>query len=395
MSRGLRVLYVFPEPFPNDFARGVQVAHSVCALAHQCVAVDFYHVSCGDADPFAHYGLKKPDNVTLVEGSRRLPGPLGLLPFHSNRFFSRGLIAWLNAKLASADKPDLIYLRHVKVAAALVRANIPLPIIYEAHELFAQTAKPSQRQRIEMLERDVIRGAAAIVANSSATAQRLNAHYQLNRTIDVVPNGVADVTIAARKNWDDAARSVVYAGSFYQWKGVEDLVRAANRLPGFRFTVIGGNDEQISAMRALLASGGAEVKFTGRMPHKDVVAKLAESCIAVLPNRVAPDSDYTCPLKLLEYMMAGCAVVATKIPSVMDLVAEDVVMWANPNDPESLAQAIKYLADNHLAAREMSARAVDRAKDFTWDGRAKRIVEVIHSVLRARQPAAAGGRLTT
>lgn len=390
MVRPLRVLYVFPEPFPNDFARGVQVANSVCALAHQGAQIDFYYVAGGEEDPFCAYGLKKPPNVTLSAGSRRLPGALGLLPFQSNRLFSHGLIAWLRERLQDGTAPDVIYVRHIKVAAAIVQARIPLPVVYEAHEVFARTAKPSQRHRIESLERQVMEGAAAIVANSSATAQRLKAHYGLSRTIFVVPNGVADPVIAARK-WDHPERSIVYAGSFYQWKGVEDLVRAANLLPGYRITCIGGSDEQTSAMRGLLKPGGADVVFTGRLPHQQVLAKLAESCIAVLPNRMAPDSDYTCPLKLFEYMIAGCAVVATKIPAVADLVGEHVVLWAAPNDPQSLAQGIRYLAENPLLARDMGSRAVHQARDFTWDARAEKILEIASGVARTEMPGVVAG----
>ena len=63
---------------------------------------------------------------------------------------------------------------------------------------------------------------------------------------------------------------------------------------------------------------GAAVVFSGRIAPAAVRALLEKSCIAVLPNRADADSAFTSPIKLFEYMAAGCAVVAADLPAAED-----------------------------------------------------------------------------
>ena len=68
----MRILYVFPEPLPLPRARGIQVAHTVAALAQQGVTVHLAYVPSGDgADPLAAYGIGAPHVGALVEKARQ------------------------------------------------------------------------------------------------------------------------------------------------------------------------------------------------------------------------------------------------------------------------------------------------------------------------------------
>jgi hypothetical protein len=92
----MRILYIFPEPLPLPRARGIQVAHTVTALAQQGVTVQLAYVPSRDgADPLAAYGVERPETVTLVPLSRGLSAPFSWLPLHSNRLFFRRLCSWL------------------------------------------------------------------------------------------------------------------------------------------------------------------------------------------------------------------------------------------------------------------------------------------------------------
>lgn len=386
----MRLLYAFPEPLPLPRARGVQVAHAVGGLVAAGIAVDLAYVPVTGQSPLAPVGIAAADGLRLVPLSRGWPAPLDRIPpfarWHSVRFFTRRLLREIARR-----RPDALYVRHLKLAALLLAEPGLPPLVYEAHEVFADTAGPKRRTRTLALERTVVARAAAVVCNTRATADRLNALYGEPRRLLVLPNGVTPLTALPEKPWQDCRRHVVYAGSFFGWKGVADLVAAAATLDGFRLKLIGGEPEQIERLRRQLPAGGAEIEFLPRLPHREVMAHIVGACIAVLPNRPDPDSAFTSPIKLFEYMAAGCAVVTSDLPSIREILGETDAAWFRPGDPSSLRHALVALGNDCGRAREMGQRLHAMSADYAWHKRTARLQAFLEDVLaRAAEGTRAG-----
>ena len=377
----MNILYVFPEPLPLARARGIQVAHTVAALARADITVHLAYVPSRDkADPLAAYGMEPPRGVELVPLSRRLPAPFSWLPVHSHQLFSRRLRRWLKQH-SRPRQPALIMARHLKIAHALIEQRPAIPLLYEAHEVFADVAPPDKRELLARIEEFVLRRAAALVAVTYGVADDLKKRYRLDREIHVLPDAVSWSAHIPEKPWRDAGRHIVYAGSFFPWKGAQDLVAAAEGLPGCRLTLIGGSAERIREFKLLVPASGADVVFTGHLPHTETLKVLSEACIAVLPNRAEPNSLWSSPLKLFEYMAAGCAVVAADLPSVREVLAEDEAVWAAPGDPKALAAGIRRLVSHPEQARRMGERLRQRAKQYSWEARAEKLVAIMRTLV--------------
>ncbi|MDO8931830.1 MAG: glycosyltransferase family 4 protein [Rhodocyclaceae bacterium] len=378
----MRLLYAFPEPLPLPRARGVQVAHAVASLVAAGIDVDLAYVPVAGQSPLVPAGITAADGLGLVPLSRGWPSPLDRIPpfarWHSVRFFARRLLREIAQR-----RPDALYVRHLKLAALLLAEPGLPPLIYEAHEVFADTAKPQRRERTLAMERAVVAGAAAVVCNSRATAERLTALYGAPRRLLVLPNGVTPLATLPEKPWQDCRRHVVYAGSFFGWKGVADLVAAAATLDGFRLTLIGGEPEQIARLRSQLPAGGAQIDFLPRLPHAEVMTHVAAACIAVLPNRPDPDSAFTSPIKLFEYMAAGCAVVTSDLPAIREILGADDAAWFEPGDAASLRDALLALGNDCGRAQEMGRRLHARSADYAWHKRAARLKDFLAGVLSA------------
>ncbi|MDE2089373.1 MAG: glycosyltransferase family 4 protein [Gammaproteobacteria bacterium] len=379
----MEILYVFPEPLPLPRARGIQVVHTVVALAAEGLHVRLAHVPAPKhGDPFAAYGLSRPAGIDTLPISRRLPFPLSLLPVKSNRLFLRRLVRYLRGSQKSGLAPELIMARHLKAASALLKAFPDIPLLYEAHEVFSDVAPARKRERVYAMESRVLRHAKTIVAISGRVAHDLLSRYGLKREIQVLHDGVALPPTVPDKAWHEAGRHIVYAGSFFDWKGVDDLVAAAAGLPGCRITLIGGDAEHVQRLQRQAPKNGAEIHFTGYLPHARVAESLETSCIAVLPNRNHPNSQWTSPLKLFEYMAAGCAIVTTDLPSLREILGPDDAVWVRPDDPLALAAGIHALADDPEKAKTLGVRARARAQNYTWEARARRLAEIMRGALQ-------------
>lgn len=380
----LHILYVFPEPLPLNRARGVQVAHFVNALVEEGAKVTLAYVPAAVGHPFSPLGIDIPQGITLLPLSRQLPSRLASLSVKSHRLFMWRLARWIRHAVTVGNGPDLIFFRHIKAAAWCADVFPHLPLVYEAHEVFAETAKSSQQKRISRLEDMVVRHAKLIVSNSEGSAQGLEQTYGLHRQISVLPNGVAFPGRCSVKDWQDCARRIVYAGSLFGWKGVDDLVDAFNSLPGYRLTVVGGSAEQIERLRMRQRPGGGEIDFLGQQPHHEVQRLLEAACIAVLPNRPDKDSQFTSPLKLFEYLANGCAVIATDLPALHEVLGGDDAVWAKPADPTALAEAIAGACRSSARLEELGVRGRELVRDRTWRRRAEDFLALARDAVASR-----------
>lgn len=378
----LRLLYVFPEPLPLTKARSIQVVNTIHALARRQVTVDLAYVPVeGTPDPFPHYGLQRPANVHLHPLSRSLPWPFHRLGARSNRLFLHRLAAWLRRSQSSGQSPHMVMARHLKLAQGLLEHFPDLPILYEAHEIFADSAPPAKQEKTRQMEQAVLAKANKTIAITRELARLLQERYGLPQKLSVIPSATSLPPRLPPKNWPQAGRHIVYAGSLYEWKGAQDLVAAAAWLPGCRITLLGGEPHRVRELRQAIPPDGAEIVFTGHVSHSEVASHLGQACIAVLPNREGSVSAFTSPLKLFEYMAAGCAIVATDLPVFKEVLQPADALWAKPGDPASLASALSTLARNPSHAQSLGNRSRELAKAYSWDARAQRLKSLFEDML--------------
>jgi glycosyltransferase involved in cell wall biosynthesis len=85
---------------------------------------------------------------------------------------------------------------------------------------------------------------------------------------------------------------------------------------------------------------------------------------------------FTSPIKVFEYMAAGTPIVAADLPTIREVLThEKSALLYQPGNAGSLAEQIRrVLADNTLAQSLSNAAAAELVK-YTWDERARQIIE--------------------
>ena len=157
----------------------------------------------------------------------------------------------------------------------------------------------------------------------------------------------ADIAVDIRKELQQHADEtlVTFVGSFAVYQGVDLMFSAIphvlEQTAAVRFVVIGGSEQEIEQRKKLLAEQGvaAHVTFLGKVPPDSLVNYLAASDILLSP-RV---SGVNTPLKILDYMKVGRAILATDVESNRLLVDETTAVLAPP-EPKPFAAAVSSLA---------------------------------------------------
>jgi len=391
----VRIAYFADVRFPLERANGIQTMETCYALAERGHPVDLIvrpDTHSPARDPFAYYGLQA--NSRLHIEAAPVAGPstarrLGYLAFSIGRSLGR-------------SRADVLMTRDLGVASALLQLPPGLrpPLVYESHgyapdvaaalpDLVATATRPSplKSHRLARREARVWQRADGYVTITSALRAELEHRFGTRSKAAVVPDGVRPPGGSLDPGNRERARVVAYAGHLYAWKGVDLLLEAISRIPDARGLIIGGHPQEPDLARTRLVAEqlgiAGRVTFTGLVEPSRVPELLMPADVLVLPNPASAISTrYTSPLKLFEYMAAGRPIVASDLPSIREIVRDNLnALLVPPGDVTAMAHAIeRLLADPSLADR-LAHAARQEVPQYSWQRRAEQLealfVEII------------------
>jgi glycosyltransferase involved in cell wall biosynthesis/MoaA/NifB/PqqE/SkfB family radical SAM enzyme len=135
------------------------------------------------------------------------------------------------------------------------------------------------------------------------------------------------------------------------------------------FLVVGGgrtlDDVKQQAQRLGI---GHRVRFTGAVPHAEVARYLDATDVAVATLPDTPQAATKSPLKVVEYMAAGKAIVASAVGEAVRFLDDGRVgELVEPGSPEALADAVAGLLRDPYRRSELGVAARDHLRrTHTW-----------------------------
>ncbi len=296
-------------------------------------------------------------------------------------------------------RPDVLYERYNSFLTAGVRVKrvLGLPYIIEVNAPLAyeraSLGNLAFRRTAERMERAVWRAADAVLTVSDALADFVRAAGVPEDRIVVIPNGVRldaytgerDRAVRAELGLD--GRTVFgFVGFVRPWHGLDRVLRAFARLgdPRLHLLVVGEGpaSEALAATAADLGIAD-RLTFTGTQPHDAIPRLLSAVDVALQPDVTA----YASPLKLFEYMAAGCAVIAPDRANIREIVRHgETALLFDPEDDGALERRIVTLADDAALRDRLgrAARAEIVARDYTWQGNARRVEAIAERLLAGK-----------
>ncbi|MDT7834476.1 glycosyltransferase family 4 protein [Aquabacterium sp. OR-4] len=252
---------------------------------------------------------------------------------------------------------------------------------------------------VQKAEDDAYRDADLVVSMLPKVHRYMASRGLDLRKLHIVPNGITldewqgqppalrdDVAsaIAAQRA---AGRSVVgYAGSMGLPNALDVLLDAARQLQGepIAIVMVGDGHERARLARRVADEGLVNVTLLPPIPKAQVPAMLAAVDIAYIGWQRVPIYRFgIAPNKLMDYMMARCAVLHS-VDAGNDPVAESGCgLTVPPQDPEAVARGLRQLA----------ALGADERREMGERGRAFVLAHHTYPVLAQRfLQAVAGAR---
>ena len=163
------------------------------------------------------------------------------------------------------------------------------------------------------------------------------------------------------------------------------LVDAALRLSGALFVIVGGREQDVNRYRDLAREKKAEnVIFIGFVPHGEVAAYLSASDVLVMPYTSGVTirggtkaSQFTSPIKLFEYMAAGRPIVATALPTVLEILKNGQnALLVEPGNAAVLSEALGKVLDDRELAKTLASASKAEVEIYTWENRARKLLGI-------------------
>jgi PEP-CTERM/exosortase A-associated glycosyltransferase len=305
------------------------------------------------------------------------------------------------------EKPDLLH-AHSPILnafpALLVSRVLRIPVIYEMRSSWEDAGVDQGTYRegdwkyrlAKSLETLVCQRVDQVVALCQGLKTDLVNRGIPARKITVVPNGVdlSAFSSQARSpvgnfNLQLHGKKVIgFFGSFFHWEGLDLLVRAVGLLVAKRSDIvlllIGGGVAERDLKEMIREQGlGAHVYMPGRVPQNEIPSLYEVADVLVYPRYSMRLTELVTPLKPLEAMAMGKAVIASDVGGHRELIEHGRTGFLfQAGNADALAQTIwRVLEDDDL--RQMIATGGERwvRQERSWEKITRAYHEVYNRVI--------------
>jgi glycosyltransferase involved in cell wall biosynthesis len=243
-------------------------------------------------------------------------------------------------------------------------AAISKPLVVEMWEDYSCFAYESWIERLprSAVIRDVnrtytwmwgiVNGADRVIVPSRVFAERLNKLGIQNSKIRIIPIGIDSSPISnyLEERFDLKVEPpvVFYIGGLQPWHDLRTLINSIKYVKSrFTFIIAGAREQRFEKQASDYSSGKVKVIFVGKLKPEEVSYYLSIADICVAPYKFHYHSGFF-PGKVVRYMLAGKAIIATDLPEIREIFNnKEVGILVPQGDSKAWARALDTLLEHN------------------------------------------------
>ncbi|MBI2635361.1 MAG: glycosyltransferase family 4 protein [Parcubacteria group bacterium] len=378
-----KIIYIANSRIPTEKANGFQVMKMCEAFSNAGIEVELWlpgRFNPIKESPFAYYNIRETFKI-------RKYFVIDLIPFskYLGRLanFVESVSFAIAVRLAlPAAEFNLLYSRDQFTLWLL--SFFKYPFIYEIHSIPRRTG----------LHGRIWRGAIKVVVITNGIKNILIKKGIDDSKIIVAPDAVDLGVFNAVNKSKEELRSelglfgdnflVGYVGRFKTLgmeKGIATMIESLPILDkDVKMIFVGGEEQEIKEYKTFAGRFNvlSQCVFISYQPYSKIIkyTKAMDAVVIPFPNK-PHYAFYASPLKLFEYMASGRPIIASDLPALREILNDKNALFFKPEDAADLARAIKMLKNSKMLGLHLSQQALADVKEYTWDNRAKNILNFI------------------
>lgn len=222
-------------------------------------------------------------------------------------------------------------------------------------------------------QRFLLNRADAIVTVSETTKSLIAENHLTRKPVSVVYNAAGEVEEMNSAPAKPKINTLIYMGSFMDYKNTETLIKAMAWLPDFQLNLLSRISDARREELMSLVPGGAKVEFLNGVSEEEYQQQLLQATALVSASR---DEGFGIPL--VEAMSLGVPVVVSDIPIFREIGGE-AASYFNAESPEALAEAITTISDQKIWLQK-SEMGLSQARKFDWNKSASELLNLVKSL---------------
>jgi len=229
--------------------------------------------------------------------------------------------------------------------------------------------------------------AAIIACTTAETVARIPRRYRPKCVVQLAI-GIDEAEIVAAPCEPPRAPRLLFVGRLLYWKGLHLAFRALAEaripIPEIRMKIVGSGEDRAWLESEARSAGVMDLlEWVSSTPHDEIVREYCQSVCLVFPS--LHDSG---GMVVLEALAAGLPVVCLDLGGPGAIATSDcaLIIPARQDAPEEivrgLANAIVRMVGDAPLRAGLSANAVHRARELTWDRAVESLYGLVDSVSR-------------
>lgn len=386
----MKILMVLERDFPPD----LRVENEIKSL-----------IKSGHQLTLASYTLGKKDQIMNWEGCT-------VYKFAMSKFIYKSSVAALKipiyhnfwkkriVKIIQDEKPDAIHIHDLPLAklGSRFKAKYQLKYVLDLHEnwpAFLRIAKHTNTSLGRLLSSN-LQWEKYEITHVAASDQTIVVVDEAKERLSAL--GIPDSRLTVVSNLpvlsdfegllsDSAPLSNVlfYAGGIEEHRGLQTVIQAlpeiVDKIPSIQLWILGkGNYGNTLKELALELGVTNHVVFCGHVSYQEVLSKLMQCSIALIPHLQSEHTNSTIPHKLFQYMFASKAVISSDCSPIKRILDETGAGKTYPyNSPSAFARiAIELCQNPHMLSSMGAAGKEAVLKKYNWEA-AKILLERIYT----------------
>jgi glycosyltransferase involved in cell wall biosynthesis len=184
----------------------------------------------------------------------------------------------------------------------------------------------------------------------------------------------------------EAAFTVGYAGHLYEGRGIELILKLAERLADVRFLLVGGEEKHIQQWQEIIDSRYLEnVTLLGFISNAELPTYLAACDVLLMPYQEniqvqgsnISTHEWMSPMKMFEYMAAERLIISSDFPILGQILHEQNAVLCSPKAIDEWETAIRRAKEKPEWGQQLARQARHDVERYTWRKRVQRIMAQI------------------
>jgi PEP-CTERM/exosortase A-associated glycosyltransferase len=296
-------------------------------------------------------------------------------------------------EVIKSDRPDILH-AHSPILNAIpalwVGGRLGIPVVYEIRAFWEDAAVDHgtysegswKYKMVRSIETWVCRKADHIGVLCQGLKDDLITRGIPSEKLTIIYNGVNADDFKPRQpdeefieNYNLKGKKVIgFVGSFYRYEGLDLLIDAfahtSTTMPESVLLLVGGGEMEKELRKKIQwLNLGEKVVMTGRVSHNCIPSIYALIDVLVYPRYSMRLTELVTPLKPLEAMAMGKALVVSDVGGHRELIRNNETALLFPaGNKIALAESIESLLTDHALRGKMEKQGIEWVKEnHTWD----------------------------